>query len=130
MRHSVSAFAISIALSLTAGAAFAEGPEAEVMHWWVSAGESAAIKQVADAYTAAGGVWKDNAIAGGEVAIANIISRITGGDAPTAAQMPLGKQIDDLVASGLKGLPASALWAMALLSKTELAEADCGMLCL
>ena len=101
MRHSVSAFAISTALSLTAGAAFAEGPEAEVMHWWVSAGESAAIKQVADAYTAAGGVWKDNAIAGGEVAIANIISRITGGDAPTAAQMPLGKQIDDLVASGL-----------------------------
>lgn len=85
----------------TLGVAHAEGPTAEVMHWWVSAGESAAVKEVANGYTAGGGVWKDNAVAGGEVAIANIISRITGGNPPTAAQMPLGKQIDDLVAQGL-----------------------------
>ncbi|MEY4761216.1 MAG: hypothetical protein RLZZ200_1072, partial [Pseudomonadota bacterium] len=56
--------------------------EAEVMHWWVSGGESAAIKVIADAYRARGGVWKDNAIAGGETAIAIIISRISGGDPP------------------------------------------------
>jgi glucose/mannose transport system substrate-binding protein len=101
MKFSVSVVAIATALSVHAGLATAAEPQAEVMHWWVSAGESAAIKEVAKAYEAQGGVWKDNAIAGGEVAIANIVSRITGGNPPTAAQMPLGKQLDDLVAQGL-----------------------------
>ncbi|WP_018897634.1 ABC transporter substrate-binding protein [Rhizobium sp. 2MFCol3.1] len=101
MKSSVSVVAIAAALFMHAASAMADGPQAEVMHWWVSAGESAAVKEIANAYTAQGGVWKDNAIAGGEVAIANIISRITGGNPPTAAQMPLGKQLDDLVAQGL-----------------------------
>ncbi len=101
MNKSVSVVALATALSMYAVSAMAEGPTAEVMHWWVSAGESAAIKEVAKAYEAKGGVWKDNAIAGGEVAIPNIVSRITGGNPPTAAQMPLGKQLDDLVAQGL-----------------------------
>lgn len=101
MKSSVSVVAVAAALFMHATSAMADGPEAEVMHWWVSAGESAAIQEVAKAYTAEGGVWKDNAIAGGEVAIANIVSRITGGNPPTAAQMPLGKQIEDLVAQGL-----------------------------
>ena len=98
MKHSISAAALAAAVFC---AASAQAQEAEVMHWWTSAGESAAVKQIADAYTAAGGTWKDNAIAGGEVAIPAIISRITGGQPPTAAQMPLGKQLDDLVAQGL-----------------------------
>ncbi|MCZ3374332.1 ABC transporter substrate-binding protein [Rhizobium sp. AG207R] len=101
MKGSVSAVALATAMFMYAGYAMADGPQAEVMHWWVSAGESAAVKEIAKAYTAQGGVWKDNAIAGGEVAIANIVSRITGGNPPTAAQMPLGKQLDDLVAQGL-----------------------------
>lgn len=101
MKHSVSVFAMAATLSVVAGAALAQDKQAEVMHWWVSAGESAAVKEIADAYTAAGGTWNDNAIAGGEVAIATIVSRITGGNPPAASQMPLGKQIDDLVAAGL-----------------------------
>lgn len=102
MKCAVSVAAFAVATTLLAGTSYAQDkPEVEVMHWWVSAGESAAVKEIADAYAAQGGVWKDNAIAGGEVAIANIISRITGGDPPSAAQMPLGKQIDDLVAAGL-----------------------------
>ncbi len=101
MKSSVSVVAVAAALFMHAASAMAAGPQAEVMHWWVSAGESAAIKEVAKAYTAQGGVWKDNAIAGGEVAIANIVSRITGGNPPTAAQMPLGKQVEDLVSQGL-----------------------------
>jgi len=102
MKFSVKAATWVVAMSFIAGAAMAEDkPTAEVMHWWVSGGESAAIKEVAKAYEAAGGVWKDNATAGGEVAIPAIIARITGGNPPTAAQMPLGKQLDDLVAQGL-----------------------------
>lgn len=101
MKFTASAVALATALMAAGQAAQAQDLTAEVMHWWVSAGESAAVNQIADAYAAAGGTWQDNAIAGGEIAIANIVSRITGGDAPSAAQMPLGKQIDDLVAAGL-----------------------------
>jgi glucose/mannose transport system substrate-binding protein len=75
--------------------------KAEVMHWWTSAGESAAVRVFANAYNKAGGQWVDNAIAGGETAIAAEISRVTGGDPPTAMQLPTGKQLDDLVAQNL-----------------------------
>jgi glucose/mannose transport system substrate-binding protein len=75
--------------------------KAEVMHWWTSAGESAAVRVFANAYNQAGGQWVDNAIAGGETAIAAEISRVTGGDPPTAMQLPTGKQLDDLVAQNL-----------------------------
>jgi glucose/mannose transport system substrate-binding protein len=75
--------------------------KAEVMHWWTSAGESAAVRVFANAYDQAGGQWVDNAIAGGETAIAAEISRVTGGDPPTAMQLPTGKQLDDLVAQHL-----------------------------
>lgn len=101
MTFSLRAATWAVALSFIAQASHAEAPTAEVMHWWVSGGESAAIQEVAKAYEAAGGVWKDNATAGGEVAISAIIARIAGGNPPTAAQMPLGKQLDDLVAQGL-----------------------------
>lgn len=100
MKHSVSAVALATAL-MAAGSAHAQDNNAEVMHWWVSGGESAAVKELAGAFQAAGGVWTDNAIGGGEIAIATIVSRIAGGNPPTAAQMPLGKQIDDLVLSEL-----------------------------
>jgi len=75
--------------------------KAEVMHWWTSAGESAAVRVFANAFDQAGGQWVDNAIAGGETAIAAEISRVTGGDPPTAMQLPTGKQLDDLVAQHL-----------------------------
>jgi glucose/mannose transport system substrate-binding protein len=71
------------------------------MHWWTSSGESAAVRVFANAYNQAGGQWVDNAIAGGETAIAAEISRVTGGDPPTAMQLPTGKQLDDLVAQNL-----------------------------
>jgi glucose/mannose transport system substrate-binding protein len=35
-----------------------------VIHWWTSGGESAAVKQFADAYNKAGGTWVDAAVAG------------------------------------------------------------------
>ena len=41
------------ALSLATGAQ-AAGPRAEVLHWWTSSSESAAVRKYADAYRAAG----------------------------------------------------------------------------
>ena len=78
-----------------------EMPRAEVMHWWTSGGESAAIKTFADAYTKAGGVWVDSATAGGENSRAATINRMVGGKPPTAAQFNTGRQFDDLVTQSL-----------------------------
>ncbi|WP_245197713.1 ABC transporter substrate-binding protein [Jiella mangrovi] len=82
-------------------AAAQEKPRAEVMHWWTSGGESAAIKTFADAYNKAGGVWVDTATAVGENSRAATINRMIGGKPPTAAQFNTGKQFDDLVTQGL-----------------------------
>jgi glucose/mannose transport system substrate-binding protein len=88
---------------LAAGAARAAhaAPTAEVIHWWTSGGESAAVKQVANAYRAAGGVWIDTAIAGGDQARAVTINRIVGGNPPTAAQFNTSKQFNDIIEQGM-----------------------------
>jgi glucose/mannose transport system substrate-binding protein len=75
--------------------------KAEVIHWWTSGGESAAVKKIADAYRAAGGVWVDTAIAVGEQARAVTVNRIVGGNPPTAAQFNTTKQFLDLVDQGV-----------------------------
>ena len=56
--------------------------KAEVIHWWTSGGESAALKQLAEGYNKAGGQWVDNAIAGGDNARAAALNRIAGGTHP------------------------------------------------
>nr|WP_310388616.1 ABC transporter substrate-binding protein [Roseateles sp.] len=75
--------------------------KAEVIHWWTSGGESAAVKAMADAYRAAGGVWVDTAVALGEQARSVAINRIVGGNPPTAAQFNTSKQFLDVVEQGL-----------------------------
>ena len=75
--------------------------KAEVIHWWTSGGESAALKVIATEFTKAGGVWIDNAVAGGVNARAAAINRTIGGDPPTAMQFNTGKQFDELVEAGL-----------------------------
>lgn len=85
------------AMALGAASAQAVGPSAEVIHWWTSGGESAAVKQLANAYRAAGGTWIDTAIAGGEQARAVTLNRMVGGKAPAAAQFNISKQFLDIV---------------------------------
>lgn len=74
--------------------------KAEVMHWWTSSSESAAVRKIADAYRAKGGVWVDTGIAGADQARAIAINRIVGGNPPTAAQFNTTKQFLDLVEQG------------------------------
>src|SRR5919199_606833 len=82
--------------------AFAAGEmKAEVLHWWTSGGESAAVKVLAEQFRAAGGTWVDTAIAGGQSARTAGINRIVGGNPPTAMQFNTGKQFDELVSDGL-----------------------------
>ncbi len=79
----------------------AAAPQAEVIHWWTSGGESAAVSKFADAYRKAGGVWIDNAIAGSEQAREVTINRIIGGSPPTAAQFNTSKQFLDMIDEGI-----------------------------
>ena len=83
------------------GAAHAQ--KAEVIHWWTSGGEAAAIKEFATMYTKAGGTWIDTPIAGGGGAQARTVmaNRTMGGDAPTAAQYNYGKQYEEIIKEGL-----------------------------
>jgi glucose/mannose transport system substrate-binding protein len=60
--------AVVAALTLYGVVAHAEPLKANVIHWWTSGGESAAIRQFADAYDKAGGLWVDNAVAGADQA--------------------------------------------------------------
>ncbi|MFZ6874312.1 ABC transporter substrate-binding protein [Undibacterium sp. Di27W] len=79
----------------------AGGQKAEVMHWWTSGGESAAVARFADAYRAAGGIWTDTAIAGGDQARSVAINRMVGGNPPTAAQFNISRQFQDVVEQGM-----------------------------
>ena len=87
------------ALSIVLGSApaSAAAPKAEVIHWWTSGGESNAVKQVAQAFRNAGGVWVDSAIAGGDQSRAVTINRIIGGNPPTAAQFNTSRQFTDVI---------------------------------
>jgi glucose/mannose transport system substrate-binding protein len=92
----------ALAVVLSAASARADQPTAEVIHWWTSGGEAAAVKVFADSFNKAGGKWVDTAIAGGggENARSTGISRIVGGKPPTAMQFNYGKQFDEIVANG------------------------------
>lgn len=94
----IQATALTLVIS---GAASAQEMKAEVLHWWTSGGESAAVKVFADAFAESGGEWIDTAIAGGEQARAAGVNRIVGGEPPTAMQFNTGKQFDELVEAGV-----------------------------
>jgi glucose/mannose transport system substrate-binding protein len=81
----------------------AHAQKAEVIHWWTSGGEAAAIKEFAAAYNKAGGTWVDTPIAGGGGSQARTvtINRTVGGDAPMAAQFNYGKQYEEIIKEGL-----------------------------
>ena len=81
----------------------AQAQKAEVIHWWTSGGEAAAIKEFADAYTKGGGTWVDTPIAGGGGTQARTVmaNRTMGGDPPTAAQYNYGKQYEEIIKAGL-----------------------------
>ncbi|MCP4305592.1 MAG: carbohydrate ABC transporter substrate-binding protein, partial [bacterium] len=81
----------------------AQGAECEVVHWWTSPGESAAVKVLADSFDGLGDdTWVDGAIEGsGGVARPIIADRVKSDSPPCAAQFNTGKDADDLIAAGL-----------------------------
>ncbi|MBU2957977.1 ABC transporter substrate-binding protein [Paracoccus sp. 1_MG-2023] len=84
-------------------AGYASAAELEVMHWWTSGGEAAAVAELADALNErTEHTWVDGAIAGtGQTARPIMISRITGGDPMAAFQFNHGRQAEELIEAGL-----------------------------
>ncbi len=101
-----------LALSTTAVAA----QEVEVLHWWTSGGEAAAVGTLRDTLATGGIGWVDMPVAGGggSDAMTVLRARVTAGDPPTAVQM-LGFSIQDWAAEGalanLDELAAEQGWA-------------------
>jgi glucose/mannose transport system substrate-binding protein len=93
----LSALAFAIAVT-TVGAAKADPLKAEVMHWWTTGSEAAALKTLVDAYNKSGGEWVDHAVPDSESALAAATSSIVGGSPPAALQFNAGQQFADLVA--------------------------------
>ncbi|MBD0785355.1 carbohydrate ABC transporter substrate-binding protein [Vibrio sp. Y2-5] len=91
---------LAAAITLATAPAFAK-EEAEVMHWWTSGGESAAIKVLADAFEAQGGTWKDSAVAGGSNARSAAINRMIGGSPTTAALFNTSQQYHEMIAEDM-----------------------------
>jgi glucose/mannose transport system substrate-binding protein len=95
---------------LTMTTALAKAADVEVLHWWTSGGEAAAVGVLKDNLAAGGTGWVDMPVAGGggEAAMTALRARVTAGDAPTAVQM-LGFDILDWAGEGaLADLTATA----------------------
>lgn len=76
--------------------------EVEVLHWWTSGGEAAALNVLRGDLEAGGVSWQDMPVAGGggEQAMTVLRARVTAGNPPTAVQM-LGYDILDWAELGV-----------------------------
>jgi glucose/mannose transport system substrate-binding protein len=96
----------AVALATVGGAAFAQeaGSGVEVLHWWTSGGEAAALNVLKDDLAGQDIGWNDMPVAGGggEAAMTALRARVTAGNPPTAVQM-LGFDIQDWAAEGALG---------------------------
>jgi glucose/mannose transport system substrate-binding protein len=102
-RRVVMAGAAVIGLAL--GAAQTRAAEqVEVIHWWTSGGEAAALQVLRENLEKEGVTWKDAAIAGGggDQARTVLQARMAAGNPPTAMQM-LGLVVQDWAEQGALG---------------------------
>ena len=92
---SVSLMALALATSPAAAG------DVEVLHWWTSGGEAAALNVLKQDLESKGIGWQDMPVAGGggESAMTVLRARVTAGNAPTAVQM-LGFDILDWAEEG------------------------------
>ncbi len=95
-----------LSTAMTAGfaAPVLAADEVEVLHWWTSGGEAAALDVLKKNLESQGVTWKDMPVAGGggEAAMTALRARVTAGDPPTAVQA-LGFDITDWAKQGVVG---------------------------
>lgn len=104
MKTSHTTAGLVLALGMGAVATTALADDVEVLHWWTSGGEAAALDVLKQDLESQGVGWQDMPVAGGggEAAMTTLRARVTAGNAPTAVQM-LGFDITDWANEGVLG---------------------------
>jgi glucose/mannose transport system substrate-binding protein len=92
---------MAVVAALMATTSMAQAEDVEVLHWWTSGGEAAALNVLKEDLASKSIGWVDMPVAGGggEAAMTTLRARVTADDAPTAVQM-LGFDIQDWAAEG------------------------------
>jgi glucose/mannose transport system substrate-binding protein len=87
---------------LFGGSALAQSQSVEVLHWWTSGGEAAALNVLKGNLEKEGVKWNDMPVAGGggEAAMTAVRARVTAGNPPTAGQF-LGFDLTDWAKQGV-----------------------------
>ncbi len=100
MRSTISKYVTAVAV-LASSVSFAQAADVEVLHWWTSGGEAAALNVLKKDLEGQGIGWQDMPVAGGggTQAMTVLRARVTSGNAPTAVQM-LGFDITDWAKEG------------------------------
>lgn len=116
MKASVLAgFATGVAVMLGGASKVSATPRVEVLHWWTSQGEAAALATLRGAAEADGLQWKESPIVGGggEQAMRTLKARVDAGIAPTAVQV-MGLEVHEWAKKGaltnLNDLAAKEGW--------------------
>jgi glucose/mannose transport system substrate-binding protein len=93
---------ISLAMAAAVSAPVMAQQSVEVLHWWTSGGEAAALGVLKGNLEKEGVKWNDMPVAGGggEQAMTAVRARVTSGNPPTAVQM-LGFDIQDWAKQGV-----------------------------
>jgi glucose/mannose transport system substrate-binding protein len=105
-------FLASAFIGMTLASAHAEDvKQIDMLHWWTSGGEAAALSVLKQDLAKEGWVWKDVPVAGGggDPAMVALKAMVAAGNPPTASQM-LGYTVLDYAAAGkMADLTATAV---------------------
>ncbi|UVK47295.1 ABC transporter substrate-binding protein [Mesorhizobium sp. AR07] len=94
----------ALASSFAFAAHAADVKEVQMLHWWTSGGEAAALNVLKGDLAKEGYAWKDVPVAGGggDAAMTALKAMVAAGNYPTASQM-LGYTVLDYAAAGVMG---------------------------
>lgn len=104
MKSTFKSLAVAAVLSASVSGFALAQDSVEVLHWWTSGGEAAAVGVLKDDLQKQGVGWQDMPVAGGggEAANTALKARVTSGNPPTAAQL-LGMAVNEWSEEGLLG---------------------------
>ncbi|NNH57378.1 MULTISPECIES: ABC transporter substrate-binding protein [Rhizobium] len=105
MRKFLSSAAVAVVMMAGLSAAHAaDVKEVQMLHWWTSGGEAAALNVLKQDLSKEGFAWKDVPVAGGggDAAMTALKAMVAAGTYPTASQM-LGYTVLDYAQAGVMG---------------------------
>ncbi|PKA41839.1 ABC transporter substrate-binding protein [Rhizobium sullae] len=104
MRKFLGTAAVAAVMMAGTAAYAADVKEVQMLHWWTSGGEAAALNVLKEDLSKEGFAWKDVPVAGGggDAAMTALKAMVAAGTYPTASQM-LGYTVLDYAQAGVMG---------------------------